>query len=226
MATLIDGYNLLHATGILGRNVGPGTLERARNALLRFLATSLTDSERAETTVVFDANNGPPGLPREQYHQGIHVLYAKGYADADGLMEQLIRADSSPRRLVVVSSDHQVQRAARRRRATAVDSDRWHADVCRQRRGRDAADGEASEADDRPIPPSTEAELAYWVEAFSELAVADASVPAAVKAKHSRGSGGKVEDTDVELTNPFPPGYADDLLTDEVGGASKRTEGA
>jgi hypothetical protein len=226
VAILIDGYNLLHATGILGRKVGPGTLERARNALLRFLATSLTDSERAETTVVFDANNGPPGLPREQYHQGIHVLYAQGYADADGLMEQLIRADSSPRRLVVVSSDHQVQRAARRRRATAVDSDRWHADVCRQRRGRDAADGEASEADGRPIQSSTEAELASWVEAFSELAVADASEPAAVKAKHSRGSGGKVKDTDVELTNPFPPGYADDLLTDEVGAASKQTEGA
>ena len=24
MATLIDGYNLLHAIGILGRNIGPG----------------------------------------------------------------------------------------------------------------------------------------------------------------------------------------------------------
>jgi len=149
MAILIDGYNLLHATGILGRNVGPGTLERARHALLRFLAASLADSERADTTVVFDASNSPPGLPHEQYHQGIRVLYAKGYSDADGLMEKLIRADSSPRRLVVVSSDHQVQRAARRRRGTAVDSDRWYADVCRQRRGRDAADGEASEADDR-----------------------------------------------------------------------------
>ena len=119
-----------------------------------------------------------------------------------------------------------ISSTSRSRELGGFDSDRWYADVCRQRRGRDAADGEASEADDRPIPPSTEAELAYWVEAFSELAVAEMSEPAAAKAKHPRGNGGKVEDTDVELTNPFPPGYADDLLTDEVGGASKQTEGA
>ena len=71
-----------------------------------------------------------------------------------------------------------------------------------------------------------EIELAQWVEAFFELAAADAPEPPAAKAKDSRGSGGQFGDTDIELTNPFPPGYADDLLTDEVGGASKQTEGA
>jgi hypothetical protein len=41
----------------------------------------------------------------------------------------LIRKHSSPRALTVVSSDHRLHRAARRRRATPIDSDRWVADV-------------------------------------------------------------------------------------------------
>ncbi len=40
MPFLIDGYNLLHVTGILGTGSRAGTLERARLALLNFLATT------------------------------------------------------------------------------------------------------------------------------------------------------------------------------------------
>jgi uncharacterized protein len=211
MATLIDGYNLLHATGMLGRNVGPGTLERARNALLGFLAGSLPASERADTTVVFDAKNGPPGLPHELHQHGVRVLYAVGYPDADGLMKELIRADSSPRRLVVVSSDHQIQRAAARRRATTIDSDRWYAQVCRRRKTREFAEPVAA---DRPTPTDTDADSAYWLQAFSEVAVADASRSAAENAVSNPREIGKIDDTDADLLNPFPPGYAEDLLED------------
>jgi predicted RNA-binding protein with PIN domain len=212
MATLIDGYNLLHAAGILGRNVGPGTLERARNALLGFLAASLNESERAGTTVVFDAKNGPPGLPRELRHRGIRVLYAVGHEDADDLMKELIRADSSPRRLVVVSSDHQIQRAATRRRATTINSDRWYAELCRQRRTREPAE---PAADDRPVPQDTAIESAYWVRAFSEPAVSDRSESASASAASFQERGGKPDDSDLDFADPFPPGYADDLLAED-----------
>ena len=47
MSLLIDGYNLLNAVGILGRGVGPGSLERSRLALLNFLAESLAAEEVA-----------------------------------------------------------------------------------------------------------------------------------------------------------------------------------
>ena len=30
MSLLIDGYNLLHAAGIMGRGAGPGGLQRSR----------------------------------------------------------------------------------------------------------------------------------------------------------------------------------------------------
>src|ERR1051325_11523133 len=133
MSLLIDGYNLLYASGILGRGVGPGGLERSRQALLGFLAASLEPDEISHTVIVFDATMAPPGLPRELQHAGLKVRFAPRESTADDLIAELIKVDSSPRRLTVVSSDHQVQRAAKRRKAIAVDSDKWYAEILRRR---------------------------------------------------------------------------------------------
>jgi predicted RNA-binding protein with PIN domain len=129
MALLIDGYNLLHASGILGRGFGPGGLERSRLALLNFVAESVPAQTLSGTTVVFDAAGAPPGLPHTLYHRGIAVRFARDYDSADALIEELILADAAPRRLTVVSSDHRLHRAARRRKAKAIDSDRWYAET-------------------------------------------------------------------------------------------------
>jgi predicted RNA-binding protein with PIN domain len=132
MALLIDGYNLLNATGI-GAGEGKGsTLHRARLALLNFLARVLDPREAAHTTVVFDAQASPPGLPKVFVHHGLTVRFAARHVDADSLIEELILADTAPRRLTVVSSDHRVQRAARRRGARAVDSDVWYGQTARR----------------------------------------------------------------------------------------------
>ena len=163
MSLIVDGYNLLHATGIMGRGVGPGGLERSRLALLNFLAASLEPDDLKHTTVVFDAADAPAGLPRTVKHRGIVVRYASQYDVADTLIEELIRADSAPRRLTVVSSDHRVQRAATRRKATAVDSDRWYADLVRRRR--EESEKGPSEPG-KPQPPFSAAEIDYWVRMF------------------------------------------------------------
>src|SRR5258708_33923497 len=66
---LIDGYNLLHAMGVLTGRVGPHGLEKARLALLgRLLALHADDPSRV--TGVFDAANPPPGAEREQDYKG------------------------------------------------------------------------------------------------------------------------------------------------------------
>jgi uncharacterized protein len=165
MATLIDGYNLMHAAGMLGRNRGPGSLQRARAALFRFLAAALPEPERNATTVVFDAPAASPGLPGDEEFQGIRVRYAVGYDSADSLMAELIRKDPAPRRLVVVSGDREVQRSARRRRAAAIDSERWVEQLRRQRQN--PTDTE-SDADHKPTAPMTEAEIDAWIDAFGE----------------------------------------------------------
>lgn len=229
MSHLIDGYNLLNAVGIIPRGVGPGTLERSRLALLNFLAESLDEAEVARTTVVFDAGgDAPRGLPRVVEHRGITVRFASQYENADALIEELIRAESAPRRLTVVSSDHRVQRAARRRRARAVDSDAWYAEIVRRRRGR----RKATPGPAKPNVPLLEEQVARWLERFGgesylesvvEEAEADEASPhqeppteespsdESAREKPSAKEAARIDD-------PFPPGYAEDLLEEERGG--------
>ena len=187
MALIIDGYNLLHASGIVGRGIGPGGLERSRLALLNFVAESVDARELPTTTIVFDARQAPPGLPRSLAHRGMTVLFAANYETADELIEELVRADSAPRRLVVVSSDHQVQRAARRRRAKAIASDRWFVDMVRRRAARQTV---VPPSQLKPTEPAS-SEVEFWLRQFDD-------------------EGGNV-DAEADPGGIFPPGYGEDI---------------
>ena len=240
MSILIDGYNLLHASGILPQGKGPHTFEHAREALLRFLAASLTDEERVRTTIVFDAREAPYNLPRTVDHEGMTIRFAPRDTDADTLIEELIRADTSPKRLTVVSSDHRIQNAARRRRAEAIDSDVWCGELNRRRhaqRGRDAG----ATKPEGPYPPS---EVARWMAEFqieladeasddesSNKAIAPldappksthqkpvANDPAAKRSGKSRRSRPRSSSKDLRDNwgNPFPPGYGEDIKEEDV----------
>ena len=220
MSLLIDGYNLLHVTGIVGRGVGPGGLQRSRLALVNFLAASLEPGELPRTTIVFDAQD-TAGLAEVVEHRGISVRFATKYESADELIEELIRADSAPRRLVVVSSDHRVQRAARRRRAKAIDSDAWYAELVRARRERNEASA-ATPA--RPPVPLLEEDVNYWLRQFggesllTELVERESGVRPAASDKPAESDAERpAADKPIEsgagpIDNPFPPGYAEDLL--------------
>ena len=118
-AYLIDGYNLLHALGFLSGRAGPHGLEVARQRLLGFLHAAHGD-EAAAVTVVFDAAGAPAGAAPEHEHKGLHVRFAVGHGQADDLIEVLIRAAPAPHDLHVVSDDHRIQRAARRRHCHAL----------------------------------------------------------------------------------------------------------
>jgi hypothetical protein len=158
MRYVIDGYNLLFALGLAQARMGPHGLEKARLALLGRLAAS----GQAAVTVVFDAGQAPPGAPAEQDHQGVHVLFALG-READDLIEELIGRDSAPRGLTVVSDDHRVQQAARRRHCPVLGC----LDFI-ERLGRPAA----PPAEEAPAKPSgiSRAEAQHWLREFEELA--------------------------------------------------------
>jgi len=228
MSLLIDGYNVLHIVGIIGRGVGPGTLQRSRLALLNFLAESLEPHEVQQATVVFDAHDERIRLPRVLDHRGITVYFAAEYEDADAMIEELIRADSSPRRLTVVSSDHRIQRAARRRKARPVDADVWYAEVVQQRRRRRRAVAETAV---HPPVPLLQEDVNYWIRQFGgesllrDLVEMEASQTAWPSAdEESSPEEPPAEETSAdkpsaaeaaEFENHFPPGYAEDLLEDE-----------
>src|SRR5438132_3888258 len=96
MSCLIDGYNLLHAMGLLHGRVGPKGLEKARLGLLGLLRAVYGDESTA-VTVVFDAAHAPTGVLEEVEYQGIHIRFAVKQEQADGLIDTLIRLDSTPR---------------------------------------------------------------------------------------------------------------------------------
>ncbi|MDP1563847.1 MAG: NYN domain-containing protein [Pirellulaceae bacterium] len=129
MPTIIDGYNLLRTCGFVSARVGPGTLERARGMLLGFLAQVFPPEERGDVTVVFDSAVRLPNMSDYILQNGIHVYYATGHRDADELIIDMLQRHSAPKSLMIVSSDHQIQKAAERRRARYCDSDRWYEDM-------------------------------------------------------------------------------------------------
>ncbi len=113
---VIDGYNLIHALGMIQKQMNPGGLEESRRTLLAFL-TQAFGADTARVTVVFDAKHAPRGVPRQQLSHGLHVHFAPKDQSADDWIEKLIEDDTQPRALVVVSNDMRLQHAARRRGA-------------------------------------------------------------------------------------------------------------
>jgi predicted RNA-binding protein with PIN domain len=210
MSLLIDGYNLLNATGLAGAEPGPATLERSRLALLDFLAAVLDDEERAATTIVFDGRNAPPGLPKQWEHAGITVRFAPRHAEADELLEELIAANTAPRRLTVVSSDHRLHRAARRRRAAAVDSDKWYAERVRRRRS-----GAAPRDSGKAEPSLSPAEVKAWLREFGVWNRSGQGTSDRAESEQVPASG--KHEPPAEDLHPFPPGYGEDVLREEEG---------
>lgn len=236
MSIIIDGYNLLNAVGITGRGTGASSLERSRTALLNFLAGVLDPAEIPRTTIVFDAREAPPGLPRTVRHRGLAVRFAAKQEDADSVIEELILADHSPRRLTVVSSDHRLQRAAKRRKARAIDADVWFIETVRLHRQHQESPPSAGA---RPPVPLLQEQVEYWLRQFGGLdslsrveaeqpddgpvgqkpgekpGPADNPAPPVVPPPRSPSTPVKSEKP-YAMDNPFPPGYGEDLLRDET----------
>lgn len=163
MRTLVDGYNLMFAAGLMGRRFGPDGLRKARTRFLNDLAGKLGPVEAHLTTVVFDVRKAPEGRPAEARHKGITTIFAVANPTADERIDELIRAHSDPKRLTVVSSDNQVRASARRRGAKSVTADDFLDHLARP--GREAASPQTPE---KPTSLS-EAESAYWAREFGEV---------------------------------------------------------
>jgi hypothetical protein len=164
---LIDGYNLLYALGVVRKQMGPGRLEAARLRLLGLLKAAHGD-DAASVTVVFDAHNAPAGAAAEADYRGLRVRFAVGEAQADDLIEQLIRRASVPRRLTVVSDDHRIQKAARRRRCV-VRGCGDYLDWLERRRRKPAPPPKGDAEASKPAGVSGE-EARHWLSEFADLA--------------------------------------------------------
>jgi uncharacterized protein len=167
MLILIDGYNLLFQSQLVGRGRGQGWLQRARNRLVRLLSSGLPIELVGKTTIVFDASQ--PVDPQSDYvtQEGIRIVFAVEHPEADDLLEEMIRAHPTPKRLQVVSSDLRIQRCGRSRRAQVIDSEsflqRCESGFYRRQSARELEPLEESSGE---IPELSQEEIEFWMREF------------------------------------------------------------
>lgn len=200
MDTIVDGYNLIFQCGLEGRSKSAITIERARDRLIAEISDSLSEESRSAITIVFDAKK----LPRHETElisrkSGMTVMYAVEYDDADSMIEELIRKHSVPKKLTIVSSDHRLHKAALRRKATPIDSDIWFDQLTDPDHRRTTNTTVLEELPDKGLVETD------WVAEFGF------DGPVTNPSKEPKTKGGNETTT----YDPFPPGYADDLLDDD-----------
>ncbi|MGO8903193.1 MAG: NYN domain-containing protein [Isosphaeraceae bacterium] len=173
MLWLIDGYNLMHAAGVLGSDlISREAFRRKRRRFLNTIADAMGAERAHETTVVFDASTPPSDFPLESSYKGMTLIFALEDESADARIERLIAAHSAPKSLTVVSSDRQIRQAATRRRARTLSADEFldllERFQSRRRQEKLAQNHSPVPFTDRDLPLSAE-EVAYWLAEFREL---------------------------------------------------------
>ena len=140
--------------------------------LIRRLVDHLTDLQRVNTCVVFDATKPPKGRPSSFLVEGVSVCFATEHAEADDLLEEMIASHTAPRNLMVVSSDHRVQAAAKRRGCGFCDSHTWLDDLldgkvasaCKS--NQQAEQGRAGDGAEKPNRVVSEEQVDAWLKEF------------------------------------------------------------
>ena len=132
MPVLIDGNNLLYAALESAPERPP-----SRSTLCRLLGQWARRTGE-KVAVIFDGPKPTQALAGQISDPDVAVEYSGGLS-ADDVLARTIDADSAARRLIVVSTDREVARSARRRRARSVRSDTFWAalqrDLARERPG-------------------------------------------------------------------------------------------
>jgi predicted RNA-binding protein with PIN domain len=125
MPVLIDGNNLLFAA----RDADPERPPSRSTLCLRLGQWARRTGENV--TVIFDGPAPRGDVARQIRDPNIMVDYSGAGVSADDALTSTIEGHSAARSLVVVSSDREIARVARRRRARAVRSDDFWAAVQR-----------------------------------------------------------------------------------------------
>jgi uncharacterized protein len=176
MPLVIDTYNVLHTVGVLPPDLAGLEIE----GLVRLISGSRYRDEK--TTLVCD---GLPDGPKPNQSPPVTVRFAGRDRTADDLIGQIVRSSSAPRRLMVVSSDHAVQRTARKRRCKILTSQEFL-----QQLADDAVAAgtikESHSADRKPQGMSEE-QVERWVKIF-EIDERIASIPSRGKSSRSTQS--------------------------------------
>ncbi len=123
---IIDGNNLLHTVyKIEGDSTSTNDIELCRmvNAYLKLTGQS--------GEIIFDGT-GPHDKSQFENVSYVEIFFAGAGTDADTVIEEKIRVNSAPKRLTIVSSDRRLRKSAHTRKATALKSEDFWAEIQKQ----------------------------------------------------------------------------------------------
>ena len=114
MPLLIDGHNLL-------RTIQRDACAALEDAQMCQLIGAYLYRKKDIGKIVFDGI-GPPDKTALRDIRGLDVFFS-GQHEADDIIEDMVLDNTAPKKLIVVSSDRRVKAAAKKRKATAINSD-------------------------------------------------------------------------------------------------------
>ena len=171
-------------------------------------------------------NTPPRGTEPEFVFHGMRVVFAHDHDEADDLIENMIRHTTTPRKLTLVTSDARIQTSAARRRIEVIDCDSWlmQLEHGQPMRGKGRNDGreqsnvaEDSPGQDKPSPhQQTPEDVQHWLAEFDVPdGIESAETPENKCSDGTSVGQDKGEAQERVAESPFPPGYGEDLKTDE-----------
>ncbi len=123
---IIDGHNLLHAIPKVdesSESISDVQLCRIIGRYLKLIG------QKGE--IIFDGT-GPRDKSGFDNISNLEVFFAGPGADTDTVIEDKISVNTAPKRLIIVSSDRRLRKAARARKATSIRSEVFWNNVHKQ----------------------------------------------------------------------------------------------
>lgn len=120
---IVDTFNVLHAIEGLGPEAADLTVASLGQTIARSRFVGIA------CILVCDGNSGTSGLIEGA--PSVQTRYVGAGRDADSEIERMIASNTAPKRLLVVSSDHRIRRAALKRKSKWLDSRTFLAQILR-----------------------------------------------------------------------------------------------
>lgn len=118
MPILIDGHNLI------GRMKSISLADPNDEAKLIDLLARHLLHRREKVIVIFDKGSGDSFEPRQKGPK-LQIIFAPPEGSADAIIIDMIKQDPNPKGLTIVSSDNEIRRCARSRRARLMSAEEF-----------------------------------------------------------------------------------------------------
>jgi len=144
MRVIVDGYNLIRQSPDLSQLERQG-LEAGRRELVRRLS-EYQRRKRHQIQVVFDAGSGGDSSQRQEWSQGVSIVYSRRGETADEVIKRLAAAGREG--VVIVTADRALASFAERQGATTIGAEEFEQRI--MARDLPSAKKDQEEEEDRP----------------------------------------------------------------------------